>query len=156
MPIHRPETVLSDASDGKGNPCGPYSTLLFSKAGGLTQFGAFVETLPPGSRSSIKHWHAEEDEMVYMLAGELLLHEGDTITPLRPGEAATFRAGEPQGHCLENASEEDASYLVIGTRSSGDRVTYPDHDRVLTFTRNPTVHNWTDHAGNPASNPYKL
>ncbi|WP_431286740.1 4Fe-4S binding protein [Roseateles chitinivorans] len=35
-----------------------------AKPGGLTQFGAFIEVLQPGCRSSIKHWHSAEDEMV--------------------------------------------------------------------------------------------
>lgn len=73
-----------------GDPCGPSRKLWISEAGGLTQFGAFVEILPPGSRSSIKHWHSAEDELVYMLEGEVTLVEGDTRTLLRPGDAATF------------------------------------------------------------------
>lgn len=156
MPIFRPDTVLGDASDGQDNPCGPYEALLYSDAGGLTQFRAFVEVLPPGSRSSIKHWHSTEDEMVYMLAGEVLIHEGDTTTPLRPGEAATFKAGDPVGHCLENASDAEARYLVIGTRGAADTITYPDHDRILRFTRTPETRNWTDFDGNPAQSPYQV
>ena len=155
MPIHRPATVKSDSSDGAGNPCGPYRALLFSDAGDLTQFGAFVEILPPGSRSSIKHWHAREDEMVYMLEGEVLLHEGESATPLHPGDAATFKAGEALGHCLENASETEARYLVIGTRAPADTVTYPDHDRAQEVDRETGARRWSDTAGNPATNPYE-
>ena len=53
------------------------------------------------------------------------------------------------------ASDDAARVLVIGTRSAGDRVTYPDHDRVLEFTRAPTARTWTDLAGNPATSPYE-
>lgn len=151
MPIHTPDTVQVEASDGKGDPCGPFQALLYSDTGDLTQFGAFVEILPPGSRSSIKHWHAVEDEMIYVLEGEVLLHEGETVTPLLPGQAATFKAGVAQGHCLENASKSDARYLVIGHRSAEDVVTYPDQDRVLTFTRATKTRVWTDLAGQPAA-----
>lgn len=151
MPIHTPETAQVESSDGVGDPCGPYRALLYSDTGGLTQFGAFVEILPPGSRSSTKHWHATEDEMIYMLEGEALLHEGGDVTPLRPGQAATFKAGVAKGHCLENASQNDARYLVIGTRNAEDVVTYPDHDRVMTFTRATEARVWTDMAGQPAA-----
>lgn len=154
MPIIRPDTVKTEQIDDTDNPCGPVTAQLFSDSGALTQFGAFVEILPPGSRSSVKHWHQNEDEMVYLLAGEVLLHEGDTTTNLRAGEAATFKAGVPVGHCLENVSEKDARYLVIGTRSAADTVTYPDHDRVLKFTRNPESRSWFDQAGNKTSSPY--
>ncbi len=156
MPIHRRDTVTRDNSNGANNPCGRYSTLKFSDDDGLTQFGAFVEILPPGSKSSIKHWHSEEDEMVYVLEGEVLLHEGDSRTPLRPGEAATFKAGVALGHCIENMSNQDAQYLVIGTRAAADTVTYPDDDRQIAFDRRSETRAWTDHAGKPATNPCKL
>lgn len=156
MPIHRSETVTRDESDGVNNACGPYSALRFSDDGQLTQFGAFVEILPPGSRSSINHWHAKEDEMVYVLAGEVLLHEGNEISPLRPGDAATFKAGAELGHCLENSSDQDARYLVIGTRASSEIVTYPDDDRRLAIDRRNKTRTWTDNAGKPATNPDKL
>ena len=156
MPIHRPDTVTQDDSDGANNPCGPYRALNYSDDGGLTQFGAFVEILPPGSKSSIKHWHAVEEEMIYVLEGAILLHEGDARTRLRPGDAATFRAGVALGHCLENTSNQEARYLVIGTRASTDIVTYPDDDRRLELDRRINIRKWTDHAGQTAANPYKL
>jgi uncharacterized cupin superfamily protein len=154
MPIHTPATVTREVSDGTGNPCGPFEALLFSDAGGLTQFGAFVEILPPGSRSSIKHWHSAEDEMVYMLGGEVLVHEGDSTIPLRPGDVATFRAGEPAGHCLENASGAEARYLVIGTRAPVDRVTYSEDDCVLELDRAAGTKRWTTFDGKPRGTPY--
>ena len=122
-PVHEPDPrhpVL-----GSGN--GPYSYHLLGEAGGLTQFGAHLEVLPPGSRSSFRHWHEAEDEMVYMLAGEVVLIE-DTETPLRVGDAACWPAGIAVGHCLENRSTENAAYLVVGTRGITDRIHYPDHD----------------------------
>ncbi|MEM6637839.1 MAG: cupin domain-containing protein [Pseudomonadota bacterium] len=156
MPVFNKQTAKRDSSDGEGNPCGPYRALLFSDSGGLTQFGAFEEILPPGSSSSVKHWHAREDEMVYVLQGEVTLHEGDTNVVMRPGDAATFKAGDPIGHCMQNQSDSEVRYLVIGTRSSGDVVTYPDHNRVLHFDRKTENRRWTDHAGSPADSPYKI
>lgn len=137
MPKITPKTARTDASDGVGDACGAFSALLFSDSGGLTQFGAFVETLPPGSSSALKHWHAGEDEMVYVLSGAATVLEGDDVYPLGPGEAATFKAGVAAGHCVQNRSDAPLTYMVIGTRSAADVVTYPDHDRVLTFRRDP-------------------
>ncbi|MBV2358310.1 cupin domain-containing protein [Thalassococcus sp. CAU 1522] len=151
MPVHDETTVRRDAGTGA---CGPYEALLFSDSGGLTQFGAFVEILPPGSASSIAHWHSEEDEMVFVLAGTVTLLEGDTETALTPGKAATFKAGVPVGHRLENRSDAPARYLVIGTRAAQDRVTYPGHDRVLHVTRATGERIWTDPAGQPATPLY--
>ena len=156
MPVFSKETAKTESDDGAGNPCGPYHALLFSDSGGLTQFGAFEEILPPGSSSSVKHWHAGEDEMVYVLQGQVTLHEGDDSVILFPGDVATFKAGAPIGHSFQNCSNTEVRYLVIGTRSSGDIVTYPDHDRVLHFDRKTEGRNWTDHAGSPADSPYKI
>jgi uncharacterized cupin superfamily protein len=97
---------------------------------GLTQFGVRLERLPPGSRSSYRHRHATEDEFVYVLAGELVLLE-DTETVLRAGDAAGWAAGSEQAHCLENRSDAEATFLVVGSRALTDVVRYPDHDLVL-------------------------
>jgi uncharacterized cupin superfamily protein len=114
-----------------GGGIGPFAWSVLGEAGGLTQFGVHLEILPPGSRSSFRHWHEAEDEMVMVLSGEVMLIE-DTETPLGPGDVATWPAGQPVGHCLENSHNLDATYLVIGSRLARDVIHYPDHDLVTT------------------------
>jgi uncharacterized cupin superfamily protein len=108
---------------------GPYSSRLISDPGGISQFGAFVETLPPGSSSGHRHWHEGEDEMIYLLSGEVVLVE-DTETHLRAGAVACWPAGIRVGHRLDNRSDAPASYLVIGTRHRTDIIHYTDHDLI--------------------------
>lgn len=153
MPVISQDRMLVEEESSLG-PCGPKRAEWISEAGGLTQFGAFIETLPPGSRSSLKHWHSSEDEMVYDLEGEVTLTEGDAVVALHPGQAATFRAGDPVGHFLENRSTVPTRYLVVGTRSPVDRITYPDHNRVCIRDRALPNDIWTDSSGRPASCPY--
>jgi uncharacterized cupin superfamily protein len=112
-----------------GSGPGPYSSRLISDLGGLSQFGAFVEELPPGSSSGHRHWHDTEDEMVYVLSGELVLVE-DTETPLHAGDTACWPAGTAIGHRLDNRSATAATYLVIGTRAERDIIHYTDHDLI--------------------------
>lgn len=147
MPGLTPHQFLAEDNDSS-------STQWISEPGGLTQFGAFIEVLQPGARSSIKHWHSAEDEMVYVLEGEVTLEEGDATTVLTPGDAATFRAGEPVGHCLHNRSSRPTRCLVVGTRAPVDRITYPDHDRVCHRDRALPDDEWRTLAGAPASSPY--
>ncbi len=109
----------------------PYAYRAIGDAGGLTQFRAHLERLPPGARSSLRHWHAGEDEMVYVLEGRVTLVE-DAETELGPGDAAAWAAGDPVGHCLENRGDAPAVYLVVGTRAARDVVRYPDDDLVTT------------------------
>ena len=113
-----------------GQSDGPHAELVLSDQAGLTQFGARLERLPPGSRSSHRHWHETEDEFLYVLSGELVLLE-DEASVLRAGDAAAWAAGSPVAHCLENRSAADAVVLVVGTRASKGCVHYPDHDVVL-------------------------
>jgi uncharacterized cupin superfamily protein len=97
-------------------------------AAGLDQFGVNLTTLKPGAASAQRHWHAAEDEFVYVLAGEVVLCEDDGEVVLRPGDAAGFKAGVANGHCLVNRSGSDAVYLEIGTRAVRERAEYPDID----------------------------
>jgi uncharacterized cupin superfamily protein len=97
-------------------------------AAGLTQFGVNLTTLKPGAASAQRHWHAAEDEFVYLLAGEVVLCEDGGEVVMGPGDAAGFKAGVANGHCLINRSENDAIYLEVGTRAARERAEYPDID----------------------------
>jgi uncharacterized cupin superfamily protein len=101
------------------------------------------------------HWHAAEDEFVYMLQGEVTLWEGGVARVLRPGEAACFAAGVAAGHYLQNDSAAEARYLVVGTRAAADVVTYPDHDRVYQRAADGTAR-FTTLAGEEAGSAYAL
>lgn len=113
-----------------GARLGTYAHRVLGDAAGLTQFGVHIERLPPGSRSSLRHWHETEDELVHVLEGEVWLIE-DRETPLTAGMAAAWPAGHPVGHCLENRSASDALYLVVGTRNRDDVIHYPDDGLTL-------------------------
>lgn len=97
-------------------------------AGGLSDFGVNLVTLPPGAWSSQRHWHLLEDEFVYVLSGELTLVTNAGETRVGAGECAAFPKNTPDGHCFINKSQTDAIYLEVGTRSGKDTATYPDID----------------------------
>lgn len=98
---------------------------------GLSQFGVNLLDLPPGTWSSQRHWHEQQDEVVYVLEGELVLvtDEGETI--LRPGMVAGFRAGTGNGHHLVNRSDKTARLLEIGTRTKEEVAYYSDIDMMV-------------------------
>jgi uncharacterized cupin superfamily protein len=101
------------------------------QASGLTQFGVNICTLKPGAASSQRHWHENEDELVYVLKGEVVLCEDGGETVLRAGEAAAWKAGLPNGHCLVNRSNRDAIFIEIGTRAPAERAYYSDIDMMV-------------------------
>ena len=95
---------------------------------GLDQFGVNLSRLKPGAASSQRHWHQNEDEFVYVLEGEVVLVEDAGETVLKPGDAAGWKAGVADGHCLINRTDRDAVYIEIGTRAPREIATYPDID----------------------------
>jgi uncharacterized cupin superfamily protein len=97
-------------------------------AGGLTQFGVNLCRLEPGSGSSVRHWHHNQDELVYMLSGEAVLIENDGEVTLRAGDVATFKASVANGHNIINRGTVDAIFLEVGTRTSDEIAEYPDVD----------------------------
>ena len=97
-------------------------------AGGLSDFGVNLMTLPPGNWSSQRHWHSHEDEFVYVLEGEVTLVEDDGETLLHAGDCAAFAKASGNGHHLINRSNAVAVFLEIGSRHAPDLTTYSDVD----------------------------
>jgi uncharacterized cupin superfamily protein len=102
-----------------------------ARAAGLTQFGVNVCTLEPGAASSQRHWHEQEDELVYVLEGEVVLCEDGGETVLRAGDAAAWKAGVANGHCLVNRSSRPAVLIEVGTRAPAERAHYSDIDMMV-------------------------
>ena len=107
------------------------SSLRLGQAGGLTQFGANLVILAPGARSSLRHWHRNEDEFVMVTEGECVLVQDAGETLMLPGDCAAFPAGDPDGHCFINRSSAEARFLVVGTKAPSEVATYSDVDMVV-------------------------
>ena len=102
-----------------------------ARAAGLTHFGVNICTLKPGAASSQRHWHEDEDELVYVLEGEVVLREDGGETVLKPGDAAAWKAGVANGHCLINRSDRDAVFIEVGTRAPSERAHYSEIDMMV-------------------------
>jgi len=97
---------------------------------GLTQFGVSQVTLKPGAWSSQRHWHEGEDEFVVVLAGEAYLVDDTGEHVMSPGDCASFPAGQPNGHVLQNRGLTDCVFIAVGQTSKTD-CHYPDIDMHL-------------------------
>jgi len=109
-------------------PAGQRERRRLGDAFGLTQIGVNLETLLPGGRSALRHWHTLEDEFVHVLDGELVLRTNAGETRLAAGMCIGFPAGVRDGHQLVNRSSHPATYLVMSNRAPGDNAFYPDDD----------------------------
>jgi uncharacterized cupin superfamily protein len=84
-------------------------------------------TLAPGAYASLRHWHEQEDEFVYVLFGEVTLIDDAGEHPLSAGDYAGFPANSGDAHTLANRSNDPAGFLAVGTRHRGrERIHYPD------------------------------
>lgn len=136
MPLHTP--ALDPASLAPRTDSGypePYRSRVLPRekralgdALGITKFGVNLTRLAPGKESSMRHWHSHEEELVYVLEGELVLVTNAGEQVLTPGTCAGFPAGSGDGHQLVNRGRVPAVYLEIGSRDPADAVVYPDVD----------------------------
>ena len=110
---------------------GVTDTVRLSDVGSLSQYGAIVQTLHPGARTSNNHWHENEDEFLYVLSGQVTVTEDGQAKVLLPGDAACWPAGVPTAHHVSNQSSELCSFLIVGTRVTQDVCHYPDTGRTL-------------------------
>jgi uncharacterized cupin superfamily protein len=95
---------------------------------GLSQFGVNLARLPPGVWSSQRHWHALEDEFVYVLDGEVTMITDDGEQLCRAGDCVGFPAGTKDGHHFINRTDKEVLLLIVGSRHDGDHGDYPDID----------------------------
>lgn len=125
-------------------PCLSRERTRLGDAAGLAQFGVNLLRLPPGAWSSQRHWHTAGDEFIYVLSGEVTLVTDAGAETMKAGDAAGFKAGEANGHCLQNRSAADAMVLEVGSRLASDAAHYPDIDLFSPPEGKPAVYTRKD------------
>jgi uncharacterized cupin superfamily protein len=94
----------------------------------LTNFGVNLTRIVPGGQSSYRHAHSRQDEFIYVLQGTVELETNAGVEVLNAGMCAAFPAGTGNAHRFVNRSPEDVLLLVVGDRTAGDEVMYPEID----------------------------
>jgi uncharacterized cupin superfamily protein len=134
-----PETLTPRTGSGYPEPFRsrvlPREKRAIGDAFNLTKVGVNLTTLMPGVESSMRHFHTREDELIYVIEGEVVLVTDEGETTLGPGMCAGFPAGVRNGHQLINRSDRPVRYLEISNRDPEDSAEYPDVD--LAFRRGP-------------------
>ena len=82
-----------------------------------------------------------------MVSGEVVLHDDEGETLLRPGNCAGFRAGEANGHAIANRLDQPALLFEIGSLSADETVHYPGVD--LRLERRNNQRSWVHKDGAP-------
>jgi uncharacterized cupin superfamily protein len=76
----------------------------------------------------MRHFHTHEDELVFVIEGEVVLRTDRGEQILTAGTCAGFPAGSTDGHQLVNRTDRPARYLEISNRDPDDSAEYPDVD----------------------------
>jgi uncharacterized cupin superfamily protein len=98
---------------------------------GLSKYGVVLTRIVPGGQSSHRHAHSAQDEFVWVLEGEVVLNTDAGEQTLGAGMCAGFPAGTGDAHQFLNRTDKDVLLLVVGDRTDGDIITYPDLDMHL-------------------------
>lgn len=138
-PALDPASISPRSSSGYPEPFRarvlPREKRALGDALGLTKIGVNLTTLPPGKESSMRHFHTREDELVFVLEGEVVLRTDEGEQVLTAGTCAGFPAGSRNGHQIVNRSDRPARYLEISNRDLEDIAEYPDVD--LAYRKEP-------------------
>ncbi len=131
-PALDPATVEPRTASGYPEPFRarvlPREKRALGDALGLTKIGVNLTTLPPGKESSMRHWHTHEDELVFVIEGEVVLRTDTGEQKLTAGMCCGFKAGSKDGHQLVNRSAKPARYLEISNRDPEDGAEYSEVD----------------------------
>ncbi|MDK9698062.1 MAG: cupin domain-containing protein [Siculibacillus sp.] len=134
-----PTTVIIDPSEVEESNATTYPEPLRAAAAlrwnrrlgpiaGLTNFGVNLTRITPGGQSSHRHAHTTQDEFVWVLEGEPTLETDVGERRLSPGLCVGFPKGTGDAHRFVNRTDRDVLLLVVGDRTPGDEVIYPDVD----------------------------
>jgi quercetin dioxygenase-like cupin family protein len=128
---------------GEGPAYGFHGARVVIKASGehtLGQLGVMESTYPPGL-SVHKHVHAGEDEMFYVLAGQLTGYCGQDAWTAGPGSFVFVPRGQPHSFMVTDTGPARA--LVIAAPPQLDRQIAERGESALPWTNN-TAPTWTE------------
>lgn len=140
-PAVDPKELVARNSSGYPEPYRsrvlPREKRALGDAVGLTKVGVNLTTLMPGKESSMRHFHTLEDELIYVLEGELTLCTDDGEQVLPAGTYAGFPAGVRNGHQFVNRTDKPVQYLEISNRDPNDSAEYTDPEVDLAYRKSP-------------------
>lgn len=105
---------------------------LTALAGGQA-LGCSVYVLAPGASGWPRHYHAANEEAIFILQGAGELRLGEACWPVRARDYVALPAGPAQAHQLTNTGHQPLEYLCLSTMVPVDVTVYPDSDKLAIF-----------------------
>ncbi|MFD1598650.1 cupin domain-containing protein [Halobellus rarus] len=99
--------------------------------------GASLYELPPGASSWPYHFHAGNEEAVYVLSGDGLLRTPEGEIRVESGDFCSFPADPDGAHRLRNDGDEPLRFLAVSTMRDPDITVYPDSEKIGVYAGTP-------------------
>ncbi|KDE57463.1 cupin [Halostagnicola sp. A56] len=132
-PVHADDLEWTELTQGTMNA----RRKQLSEAADGEQLGCSLYELPAGNESWPYHYHAANEEAMYVLAGTGTLRLADEMYDLEAGDYVSFPADERGGHKVINDSETALRYLLISTMNEPDVTVYPDSEKFGVYVGSP-------------------
>lgn len=113
-----------DPDDLDPEPDRPSEMRYVSEAAGMENMGLRVYEVAPGEEIPLSgmHYHDEQEEVFYVLAGELSVETPERVYTVERDRVFVADPGSP--HRAHNASDETLRVLAIGAPSVSDGHAY--------------------------------
>ena len=121
------------ASIGGKGPRFAFMRKQLGAAAGAQQLGVSFMELPPGARAWPRHYHAANEEGLYILEGRGLVRLGEVEIEIRAGDYVALPAGPDSAHQTINDSDAPLRYLCVSTMLTTDISVYPDSNKIGVF-----------------------
>lgn len=101
------------------------------------KIGCSLYELSPGKHSWPYHFHAANEEGIYVLSGSGTVRGSDESFAIEEGDYVPFPAGESGAHKITNASEGVLRFLMVSTMEEPDVTVYPDSEKFGVYVGAP-------------------
>ena len=93
---------------------------------GSQSIGLTIQTVAPGCRSSRRHRHVFQEEILIVMQGNGTLLHGEQRIPVAPGDTFCYRPDDPELHSFENTGTAELVVWAFGNRFAHEVCLYPD------------------------------
>lgn len=101
------------------------------------KLGCSLYEVPPGKETWPYHYHAANEEAVYVLSGTGTVRGPDETQTITAGDYVAFPTGETGGHKIKNESDEGLRFLMVSTMEEPDVTVYPDSEKFGVYVGAP-------------------
>jgi uncharacterized cupin superfamily protein len=101
------------------------------------QLGCSLYELEPGKRSWPYHYHAANEEALYVLSGTGTLRIDDAEVAIESGTFVPCPANAQGGHQVVNDGDEPLRYLMMSTMEEPDVTVYPETGKFGVYVGSP-------------------